>query len=70
MLTVEGYGRIRIAHRSGVSVRAIARTYHHSRRNVREALAEPQPPALTPRPSNFHAPNPAQTTTYRLWLPA
>lgn len=55
MLTVEDYGRIRIAHRDGLSVRAIARTYHHSRRKVRDALAEPQPRRYTrtqdpPRP--------------------
>lgn len=47
MLTVEDYGRIRIAHRDGMSVRAIARTYHHSRRKVRDALAEPEPRSYT-----------------------
>jgi transposase len=43
MLTVDDYGRIRRAHRDGMSVRAIARTFHHSRRKVREALACPEP---------------------------
>lgn len=38
MLTVEDYGRIRRAHRDGLSIRAIARRLHHSRRKVREAL--------------------------------
>lgn len=47
MLTVEDYGRIRIAHRDGMSVRAIARTHHHSRRKVREALAAPEPRPYT-----------------------
>lgn len=55
MLTVDDYGRIRIAYRDGLSVRAIARTYHHSRRKVRDALAEPEPRRYTrakdpPRP--------------------
>ena len=45
MLTVEDYARIRRAHRDAVSVRAIARKFHHSRRKVRDALrdAEPRP---------------------------
>jgi transposase len=47
MLTVEDYGRIRRAHRDGLSIRAIARTFHHSRRKVREALANPEPGPYT-----------------------
>ena len=43
MLTVDDYGRIRRAHRDGMSIRAIARTLHHSRRKVREVLANPEP---------------------------
>ena len=43
MLTVEDYGRIRRAHRDGMSIRAIARTFHHSRRKIREVLANPEP---------------------------
>jgi len=43
MLTVEDYGAIRRAHRDGVSIREIARTLHHSRRKVREALQESEP---------------------------
>lgn len=45
MLTVEDYARIRRAHRDGMSIRAIARQFHHSRRKVREVLqrAEPRP---------------------------
>jgi transposase len=55
VLTVEEFGRIRIAQRDGLSVRAIARTYHHSRRKVREALDRPEPRPYTrtrepPRP--------------------
>ena len=42
-MTVDDYGVIRSAHRDGMSVRAIARTLHHSRRKIRQVLAEPQP---------------------------
>lgn len=47
MLTVEDYGQIRRAHRDGLSVRAIARTFHRSRRKVREAVACPEPRPYT-----------------------
>ena len=43
MLTVDDYGKIRRAHRDGMSIREIARTFHHSRRKVRRVLAEPEP---------------------------
>jgi len=43
MLTVEDYARIRRAYRDEVSIREIARRFHHSRRKVREALREPEP---------------------------
>ena len=43
MLTVDKYARIRQAHRDGMSIREIARTFHHSRRKVREVLASPEP---------------------------
>ncbi|HUX16528.1 MAG TPA: IS21 family transposase [Phycisphaerae bacterium] len=47
MLTVDDYGIIRRAYRDGMSVRAIARTFHHSRRKIRQVLAEPQPRPYT-----------------------
>src|SRR3972149_5666629 len=47
MLTVDDYGQIRRAHRDGMSVREIARTYHHSRRKIREALGCPEPRPYT-----------------------
>jgi transposase len=47
MLTVYQYGDIRRAHRDGMSIREIASTFHHSRRKVREILAEGQPRAYT-----------------------
>jgi transposase len=53
MLKVEDYGRIRRAHRDGMSIREIAQTFGHSRRKIRAALvqAEPRPYTLAqPRP--------------------
>jgi transposase len=51
MLTVDEYGRIRRAHRDGMSIREIARTLHHSRGKVRRVLAEPEPrPYVRGRP--------------------
>jgi len=47
MLTVDDFGQIRRAHRDGMSLRAIARTFHHSRRKIREALACPEPQGYT-----------------------
>jgi transposase len=47
MLTVEDYGRIRIAHRDGMSIRQIARRFHHSRRKVRQVLEESEPRPYT-----------------------
>jgi transposase len=47
MLTVEDYGVIRRAARDRMSIRAIARTFHHSRRKVRDALASPEPQPYT-----------------------
>lgn len=62
MLTVDDYAKIRLAHRDGMSIREIARTFGHSRRKVREVLAHPQPKPYTrtkapPAPvlGNFHA---------------
>ena len=55
MLTVEDYGRIRRAYRDGMSIREISRRLHHSRRKVREALAEPQPRPYT-RTEPVHCP--------------
>ncbi len=43
MLTVEDYRRIRVAHSDGMSIRAIARKFHHSRRKIRQVLKNPEP---------------------------
>lgn len=49
MLTVDDYGQIRRAHRDGMSIRDIARTFHHSRRKVRQILAQALPKPYTRR---------------------
>jgi transposase len=62
MLTVDDYAKIRVARRDGMSIRKIASTFHHSRRKVREILAQPQPtpytrtkPAAAPVLGPFHS---------------
>lgn len=44
---MDQYGNIRRAHRDGMSIRDIARTFHHSRRKIRQILQEPQPRSYT-----------------------
>lgn len=54
MVKVDEYARIRRAHRDGMSVRQLARTFHHSRDKIREILACPEPKSyrrLKPLPS-------------------
>jgi hypothetical protein len=51
---VDDYGAIRRAHRDGLSIRQIARAFHHSRSKIRRVLsqAEPVPYSRTrPRPA-------------------
>jgi transposase len=43
MLSVDDYAKIRLAHRDGMSIREMARVFGHSRRKIREVLAQPQP---------------------------
>ena len=47
MLTVQDYRKIRVAHSDGMSIREIARKFHHSRRKVREVLKNPEPHPYT-----------------------
>jgi transposase len=47
MRTVDDYAKYRTAHRDGMTIRRIARTFHVSRRTVREALASPEPKPYT-----------------------
>jgi transposase len=61
MLTVDDYAKIRLAHRDGMPIREIARTFAHSRRKVREIIANAQPkpysrskPPPAPRLGSFH----------------
>ena len=55
MLTVDDYGAIRRARRDGMSIRQIARTFHHTRRKIRQVLAESEPRPYT-RTSDRPAP--------------
>jgi len=67
MLKVEDYGRIRRAHRDGMGIREIARTFGHSRRKIREALREPEP-----KPYRLSRPRPRKVLTeaYQRWIDA
>lgn len=47
MLTVDDYGAIRRARRDGMSIREIARTFHHTRRKIRQVLEEAEPAPYT-----------------------
>lgn len=47
MLTVDDYARIRRAYRDGMSLRAIARTFRHTRRTIRQAIRDPEPRPYT-----------------------
>ena len=47
MLKVDDYARIRRAHRDGMSIREIARTFHHTRRKMRQVLRESEPRPYT-----------------------
>jgi transposase len=47
MRTVDDYAKYRSAHRDGMTIRQIARSFHVSRRTVREALASPEPKPYT-----------------------
>lgn len=47
MRTVDDYAKFRWAHRDGMTIRQIARTFHVSRRKVREALSSPEPTPYT-----------------------
>src|SRR6516165_6004851 len=43
MVTVDQYAEIRLAHRDGMSIRQLARRFHHSRYKIREILRTPEP---------------------------
>jgi transposase len=47
MRTVDDYAKYRLAHRDGMTIRQIARTFHVSRRKVRDALVSPEPKPYT-----------------------
>ena len=47
MLTVDEFARIRRAAREGMSIREMARRFGHSRKSIRKALANGEPPPYT-----------------------
>jgi transposase len=47
MRTVDDYAKYRTAHRDGLTIRQIARTFHVSRRKVRDALTSSEPKPYT-----------------------
>jgi transposase len=47
MLTVDDLARIRRAYRDDMSLRPIARTFHHTRRTIRQAIQNPEPKPYT-----------------------
>jgi transposase len=62
MLTVDDYGKIRLARRDGMSIHELASTFHHSRYKIRQILNEAQPrpytrgqPPPAPVLGSFHA---------------
>ena len=55
MLTLDDYGAIRRAHRDGMTIRGIARSFHHSRYKVRQILERSEP---TPRLQTRNRPAP------------
>jgi transposase len=55
VLTVDDYGAIRRAHRDGMTIREIARTFHHARYKIRQILAQSEP---HPLPQTRNRPTP------------
>ena len=43
MVHVDEYARVRRAHRDGMTIRELARTFHHSRRKIKEIIAAAEP---------------------------
>src|SRR5262245_49467887 len=43
MVKVDEYARVRRGHRDGMSIRELARRFHHSRRKIREIVSRPEP---------------------------
>jgi len=49
MVPLDRYLLIRIAHRDGMGVNQLARTFHHSKRKIRQILAQEEPKPYPPR---------------------
>ena len=43
MVQMDEYARVRRAHRDGMTIRELARTFHHSRRKIKEIIAAAEP---------------------------
>ena len=43
MVPLDKYLRVRIAHRDGMGINQLARTFHHSKRKIRQILAQEEP---------------------------
>ena len=52
--TVDKYAEVRLAHRDGMGINDLARTFHHSKRKIQEILAQPEP-----QPVRFRPPGPS-----------
>jgi hypothetical protein len=62
MLKLDDDARIRQAHREGMSIRGLAKLYHHSRQKIREVLECPEPrPYRRSEPYTATKPRPFQT---------
>jgi hypothetical protein len=56
MLTVDDYGKIRRAFRDDMTIRELARTFHHALRKIRQVLAQalhPDANATCPHPGSL-----------------
>jgi transposase len=51
MVTVDEYIRVRLAHRDGMGINELARTFHHSKRKIQQILASAEPPPYPKRAS-------------------
>jgi transposase len=49
VLTVDKYTEVRLAHRDGMGINQLARTFHHSKRKIQEILAQAEPAPARPR---------------------
>ena len=51
MVNMDDFFAVRIAHRDGMGINQLAQTFHHSKRKIREILANAEPKAYRKRQS-------------------